>query len=907
MSKYKHTLNLPKTNFSIKSSPKREEEILEKWENERLYEQIETNGRSNSKPSFVLHDGPPYANGHIHHGHILNKVLKDIVVKYKTMKGYYVPFVPGWDCHGLPIETAVEKNIGNKLEKDKFRDACREYASQFVDIQRKQFKRLGVLGQWNKPYQTMDYSYEAQTLRELAKFADAGLLYKDLRPVYWCPNHFTALAQSDIEHKDDHVSTSVFVLFPMRFGYATYVAAWTTTPWTLSVNRAIAYNESLEYGLFKVGDKCVWAEKQRGQELFSKLGLAPELLDTKLGKDAFNPENNTHTYINTLLNNAEMPFVHSDHVKSDMGTGFVHIAPAHGEDDFKLGKKYNLEIKNAINDNGRSDSGLKLDELNKNVIERLGELNVLLAKEDYKHKYPYSSRSHKPVITRATEQWFVDIDKPFNNGTTLRDRALWWLHQVQWLPDWGYNRIKGMIETKPDWCLSRQRSWGVPFVSFKCKDCGFTAAPSYLMEAVANRIEKEGSGVWFNTSLSDFGFGNIQCSNCDSINLTKGEDILDVWFDSGVSFACALEKETGKAQADLYLEGSDQHRGWFNSSLFCSLVSKGQAPYKRVLTHGFVVDEKGEKLAKSKGNFIDPFKIIEKDGVEVIRLWVAMSEFRDDVKFSNTILDSAKQTYHKIRNTTRYMLSNLYDFDVEKDLLPLTDMNSVDLYAVHKFYEVYNKSLMAYENYSFHSVVKDVERACVVDLSSLYFEIIKDRLYTSAPDSRERRSAQSALWRIVDKLMRLMAPILPLTMEDAWSNFGSLSKDSIHLQSLFLAGGSPEVFEKMHLYDKVWDLRAKTNAKLEVLRAAKEIGSSLDAEVFLTVSLEDFPGADIRHSLKELFGVSRVDVVVGDTELIEVQKAEGDRCQRCWQYTDDYGVYVPDDVCSRCSHILTPQ
>ena len=601
MKKYKDTLNLPKTDYPIKLNPKREVELVEEWK--ELYSDIQKS-RANST-EFVLHDGPPYANGHLHHGHILNKVLKDIVVKYNNLIGRRAEFKPGWDCHGLPIEVQVDKKLGPKrhqMSKEELQAEYRKYAADFVDVQREEFRRLGVIADWDNPYLTMDDTYEKQTVVELEKFAKAGLLYKDLKPVFWCPNHRTALANSDIEYKDDHVSTAVFVLFPMTgLSYPAHIAVWTTTPWTLYVNKAAAVKEDAMYSRIKIDGKEVWVAADLVEKLAEKLNWG-DYQETKrisgkamaLGK-----------YINPL-SSAVCPIVVSDHVTTESGTGFVHIAPAHGEDDFRVGKKHELDVDSAIGDNGRDIKGRKVQELSRYVIDRYTDQGLLLLSEPYKHSYPYSSRSHKPVIMKATEQWFINVDKPYNDGPTLRERALQAVEEVKWLPEHGKNRIKGMLENRPDWCISRQRSWGVP-------------------------ITADGK---------------------------QEQDILDVWFDSGVSNAAVMGSKT----VDLYLEGSDQHRGWFQSTLLASLGANEIVPYKAVLTHGFVVDDKGEKLSKSKKNYVDPFKYIKSKGAEFLRLWVASSEFRDDIRVSQHILDGVEQTHHRIRNTVRFMLSNLYDY-----------------------------------------------------------------------------------------------------------------------------------------------------------------------------------------------------------------------------------------------------
>jgi isoleucyl-tRNA synthetase len=896
MKKYKETLNLPKTEFPIKASVEREVELLKKWEDEKLYDKIQLS-RSESR-KFTLHDGPPYANGHLHHGHILNKVLKDIIVKYNNLLGHKAEFVPGWDCHGLPIETQVDKELGpsrHQMSKLDLRKAYREYAAKFVNIQREEFKRLGVLADWDNAYQTMHPKYEAQTLRELGKFSAAGLLYRDYKPVYWCPNHLTALSNNDIGHKEDHVSTAVYVMFPMRGFRATHIAVWTTTPWTLSVNKAIAYNENATYNLFKVGEKCIWIAQDRAQAFLNKVGLTnAELIDTKLGKEAFSLDTNCHLYWNQLANKA-MRLIHSDHVTTDTGTGFVHIAPAHGEDDFKLGKKYDLKVESAINDNGKSDNGLKVDELSKSVIEACEDNGLLLHSESYTHKYPYSTRSHKPVITRATYQWFVDIDKPYNNGKSLRQRALDTLDEVKWLPEHGYNRIKAMLESRPDWCLSRQRTWGVPIPAWKCSQCDFANLDPLRFEVLAGSAELYGSDIWFGAEIStDIAGVDELCPKC-STPLVQETDILDVWFDSGVSNAAVMNGQ----QVDLYLEGSDQHRGWFQSTLLAALGANETIPYKTVLTHGFVVDEKGEKLAKSKGNYVDPFKLIAKDGAELLRLWVAASDYKVDIKVSQQILDGVKQTQHKIRNTVRYMVASLSDFGNNMDRV--LELNRLDRYILDLWHVAYDDCMKAYAEYNFHKVVRTVENFCVNDLSTFYFDVIKDSMYCDGTNAKDRRSTQTVLYNIASEMIPLMAPIMSFSMEDAWTHLGE--KGSVH--NTFLPA-QVFGFDKWNVdcYNKLRELKHLVNIELEKLRDRKEIGAGIDANVTVTFPLDWLDFAWNHRLLAKLFGVSNV-VIRPDAEVTAVaEKAGGTQCQRCWQYVIGVGSCEPADVCERCAEAL---
>jgi len=878
MKKYKDTLNLPKTDFPIKAKPQREVELVKQWKDEGLYEQVQANRSQSSR--FTLHDGPPYANGHIHHGHILNKVLKDIVVKHANLVGRKAEFVPGWDCHGLPIEQEVDKKLGPKrheMSKLELRNAYREYAAKFVDIQREEFRRLGVLADWENPYKTMDYQYEADTLRELAKFVSAGLLYRDYKPVFWCPTHLTALAQNDIEYKEDHVSSAAFVLFPMEFGQPNeFLAVWTTTPWTLSVNKAVAVNKDAWYVLISVGDKEIWIAEALAESLVNKFGWKNYRVVNRHPGHSFTHEK----YINPLTARI-CPIVVSDHVTTTSGTGFVHIAPAHGEDDFKVGQKHGLEVESAVGYNGKDAEGRNLEQLNEYVLGRYKELGWLLHAEPYTHSYPYSARSHKPVIVKATYQWFVNIDKPYNDGPSLRQRALSALDEVKWVPEHGYNRIKGMLESRPDWCISRQRTWGVPIPAWKCTQCDYANLNVDRIETLAVASEGSGADIWFATEALG------TCPKCGT-TLELEEDILDVWFDSGVSNAAVMGSKT----TDIYLEGSDQHRGWFQSSLLAALGAREIVPYKSVLTHGFVVDEKGEKLSKSKKNYVDPFKFIDREGAEVLRLWVAASEYRTDIKISQQILDNVKQTQHKIRNTIRYMVANVADYPGHYD----RDLNDLDVYILMLWWKTYNECMKAYEEYNFHRVVRAVENFCVNDLSAFYLDVIKDSMYCDGTDSDIRRSHQGALYNIVTSMIQLMAPIMSFSMEDAWS---ALSES----ESVFLSSMSSRHFwfddTLVFRYNAMREWRHLANIQLEKLRDAKEIGSNLDANVTINVPLEFLEFAWDHRLLAKLFGVSNVEVKPGPSVVVEAHKAEGPQCQRCWAY-----IPLVTDACERCNEVL---
>lgn len=888
MKKYKHTLNLPKTKFSIKASPKRELEILE--ETADLYNTL----KDDNKPTYVLHDGPPYANGNLHHGHILNKVLKDIVYKSRTMIGYNVDFVPGWDCHGLPIENEVDKKLGpkrHKMSKNELRAEYRKYAAKFVDIQREQFKRLGVTADWDNPYLTMSSEYEAITLRELSKCVDAGLVYKDLKPVFWCPTHLTALANSDIEYNEKHVSTSVYALFPMELGCNEFLAVWTTTPWTLSVNKAVAVKEDANYVLVSVDDKEIWVAQDLLDSMVARMGWTNYGIVNSHPGHAFTNER----YVNPLSDEV-CPIVVSDHVTTDTGTGFVHIAPAHGEDDFRVGRKHGLEIESAILDNGRNKDGLKVSPLSSNVIVELQSKNRLLWTGQYTHSYPYSSRSHKPVIMKATQQWFIAIDKPFNDGPSLRERALAAVDDVEWLPEAGKNRIKGMLESRPDWCISRQRTWGVPVPSFRCKECGESTIRKDLIETLAAHIVlNDNMDFWFEDHSEGNNFG---CEHCGALmSLIPETDIVDVWFDSGTSNAAVLGGKT----ADLYLEGSDQHRGWFQSTLLAALGADNPLPYKTVLTHGFVVADDGEKLSKSKGNFKDPYKVINQEGAEIFRLWVAQSNFRADIRISDEILAGAKQTGHRIRNTIRYLISNLYDF--EPGVTKPERLIKFDQEIVRRAIKLNDSAVENYENFNFHAIVKDVEAFCINDLSSFYIEATRDRLYCDAANSESRRSVQMAMYMTVRMLIAVMAPIMSFSMYDAWNHLPGESNSEFVFQGKKLVRFSaPENEESELMFNLLKEIKDNAFVQIEELRAAKKVGANYEATALVSVP------KDIRYLLpfevvRQVLGVSSLSIITDDTNKVhtEVSVASGDQCQRCWRFTT---LHAESDVCSRCYEVV---
>jgi isoleucyl-tRNA synthetase len=765
---YKATLNLPTTNFPMKANlTEREPEILRGWEERKIYQKLREVRAD--RGMWILHDGPPYANGHIHMGHALNKILKDLVVKSRSMVGHNAVFVPGWDCHGLPIELQVDKELGEKAKQVgvvEKRRLCREYAARFIDVQRDEFKRLGVLGDWDHPYTTMDYRYEAVILRELAKFVGAGSVYRGLKPVHWCPTDQTALAEAEVEY-DDHRSPSIYVKFPVKDGkgklavdptQGTSFVIWTTTPWTLPANQAIAVNPRLMYRLVKTPVGELILAQDLVAQCMASFGYAAgkyQVTDGAWAGAELEGVICQHPWLDRVV-----PVVQADYVSTDRGTGCVHTAPGHGTEDYETGLRYGLTVENPVDDEGRFVADVPLFgrmnvwEANAKIIAELRARGNLVAEGIVDHSYPHCWRCKNPTIFRATEQWFISIEE--NN---LRQRGLEEIRKVKWIPPWGEERIYNMIQTRPDWCISRQRAWGVPIAAFYCQACHHTLAEQHLMEHVADLMEREGSDVWFLKSAEDLLPPATRCPRCDGTQFTKENDILDVWFDSGVSQAAVLETRPDQHwPAEMYLEGSDQHRGWFHSSLLAAVGTRDRAPYKGVLTHGFVVDGEGRKMSKSMGNVIAPQEVMSTRGAEILRLWVAAEDYRDDVRLSTEILTRLVEGYRRIRNTCRYLLGNLYDFDPGKDFVPRDALLEIDRFILHRLQKLTGRLLRAYDRYEFHILYHALHNFCAVDLSAFYLDVLKDRVYTSGATSADRRAAQTAMYLILESLTRLMAP-----------------------------------------------------------------------------------------------------------------------------------------------------
>ena len=908
------TLNLPQTEFPMKAKlSQREPLFLEKWREMDLYHTLLK--EREEAPLFILHDGPPYANGRIHLGTAMNKILKDFIVKYKTMQGFKAPYVPGWDCHGLPIEKKVDAELGDKkktLKKSEIRRECRRYAEKFIDLQREEFVRLGVLGEWQKPYLTLDHEYEANILKCFLSFVENGNIFKKKKPIHWCPNCQTALAEAEIEY-NDHVSPSVYVAFPFRDldkrfpefkGEDASVLIWTTTPWTLPANLAIALHTDFDYTFFRHEGKLYLAASQLLKTICDKFGWKEcDCVKTVKGK-----EMEGLTASNPLFPDRASLLVTAPYVTLDAGTGCVHTAPGHGEDDYLTGLRYGLDIYAPVDGEGRFDKtvppymGLKVFEANKVIIEDLRESGLLVLQENFTHSYPHCWRCKKPVIFRATEQWFIAMDQ-----ADLRQKALKAIEGIKWLPPWGEERIRNMVSGRPDWCISRQRSWGVPIPAFRCKDCGQSIADPELIKRAIRVFEEKGSDSWFEEDLSLFLPEGYQCPSCGSHQIIQEEDILDVWFESGASNSILTYKEGHRYPADVYLEGNDQYRGWFQSSLLVGLSARKQAPYKTVITHGWVLDEKGRAMSKSMGNVVEPHTIVKDKGAEIIRLWVAMVNYQEDLKYGENILAGLSEAYKKLRNTWRFLLGNLTDFDPST---PLRDheLSPVDLFLLSRYKELGRQIFQAYEEFAFHKVYHLIYDFFVLDLSAFYLNIKKDLLYCSYPNDPSRRATQAVMFEVLRGTLLMTAPLLPFTTEEAWSFMPTWQgkRESVHLErmpSLDLPGLEGENLKAM---EKIMEIRENVLKELELRRGAKEIGDSLEADVTITLPADLYEATSALHGfMKELLVVSELRVIRGDLLSVAVTRCGGVKCPRCWNYSNEAGK-DPDhpDLCPRCAEAV---
>ncbi|CCO24519.1 isoleucine--tRNA ligase [Maridesulfovibrio hydrothermalis] len=936
MSDYKKTLCLPKTKFPMKANLKqREPEMLKRWEEISVYDKmVEANADAEK---YVLHDGPPYANGHIHMGTAMNKVLKDIIVKSRNLQGMKAEYVPGWDCHGLPIEHKVEQDLKKKKKELPtliIRKLCREYARKFVDIQRKEFKRLGVMGNWENPYLTMKPEYEAATARELGRFMESGSVVRGKKPIHWCCDCRTALAEAEVEY-EDHTSPSIYVRFPLNDEKVlkalpedvaskvdlsrTYVCIWTTTPWTIPDNMAVAVHPEFDYCVAEVnGDIYILAERLLpvcaetfGWEKWNVLAtVAGAKLEGAVAKHPFYDR--------------ESPVVLADYVTLDSGTGVVHTAPGHGREDFETGNRYGLEVYSPMNNEGvflkdvEFFAGMKVFDANPKVIEKLEEVGNLLAKQNITHSYPHCWRCKEPVIFRATTQWFISMEE-----NDLRKKALKAIRDdVKWLPAWGEDRIFKMVENRPDWCISRQRNWGVPIIALICQDCDEVYNESDWVFSIVDKFEKHETGCdyWFEKSVEELAPKDLKCPKCGGNHWAKEDDILDVWFDSGTSFAAVVEKRPEhRFPADLYLEGSDQHRGWFHSSLLVSVGNRDTPPYKTVLTHGYVVDKNGRKMSKSIGNVIAPQEIIDQHGAEILRMWVSAVNYQEDVRISDEILSRMVDTYRRVRNTCRYILGNLDGFNPEADAVAVDELLPIDHFAldlVKRQHEVIQK---AYTDFEFHKVYHTLHNLCTTELSSFYLDIIKDRLYVSGEKSLERRSAQTILWQTMLMLLKDMAPILSFTAEEAYSHMSAEMKGDAETVFAF----RPQLLEPVISDDErsswelLMDVRNEVTKAIEPLRREKVIGHSLDTKITLFAD-ETIIKALENVELREYFIVSGAEIkplseasddAVKPEELegllIKVEKSEGEKCSRCWRY-DTLGTNADHpELCPRCAAVLT--
>ncbi len=931
---WKDTLNLPKTDFQMKGNlPKKEPNILQRWEEINLYEKIREERKGKEK--YILHDGPPYANGHIHIGHALNKIIKDILVKYATMQDKDAPYIPGWDCHGLPIEQQVEKELKKKkikkedIPKAEFRKLCREYASKFVEIQKEEFKRLGVIGNWDKPYLTMRPSYQAQEIRELGRVFNRGVAYRGKKPVYWCIYDKTAEAEAEVEYQEKK-DPSIYVAFELideieGVEGKIYPVIWTTTPWTLPANLGIMVGAEIDYVIYKSGDKNYIVAKELLESFKEKTGLEGEIVKELKGKDLEFLE-----YKHPFIDRVSKIYL-SEFVELGTGTGLVHMAPGHGQEDYIIGQRYGIEPFAPVDDAGRFTEeapefiqGLRVFDANEKIIEKLEEVGALLHKEYIKHSYPHCWRCKNPVIFRATPQWFISMDKVLENGKTLRGEAIKEIERVKWIPEWGENRIKSMVENRPDWCISRQRTWGVPIAVFYCENCGHIVNDEEIFEHIAKLVESNeyGADIWFEKEAKELLPEGYRCPKCNGDKFKKEEDILDVWFDSGVSHSAVLKTGFWKElrwPADIYIEGSDQHRGWFQSSLLESVASYDRAPYDAVLTHGFILDEKGRKMSKSLGNVIAPEKVIKQYGADILRLWVVSEDYTEDIKIGMNLLKRIADDYKKIRNTFRYFLGNLYDFDPEKDKLNYEDLLEIDKWMLSRLQRVIEVSISAYNNYKFYKIYHEVKKFMIVDLSAIYLDILKDRLYIYAPNSVERKSAQNVLYELLTSLAKLLAPILSFTTEEIWDYVRKINpniKESIHLELMPVVNTDYINVEIEEIYNRLLKLRKDVLRALEVARKEDLIRHPYEARVLLKLPEEYKKLVEERIDwIKYFFTTSQVEIVENiDAEVkiegeevenseIGITKAKGEKCPRCWIYDESVGKNG-QPVCDRCKEQL---
>lgn len=936
MAEWKDTCNLPRTAFSMKANLQTTEpEAIARWEAMDLYGQIRAARKG--APVYLLHDGPPYANGEIHIGTALNKVLKDLVVKSHNMAGFDAPYLPGWDCHGLPIELKVDRELGPKkrqMSTADFRRACRAYAEKYVDIQRRDFKRLGIIGLWDDPYKTMAFRYQAAIVRALGKFVEQDMVYKGKKPVHWCTHCRTALAEAEVEY-EPHTSPSIYVEFPMAessleelgrrvpalAGRPVSVLIWTTTPWTIPSNLAIAFHPDFQYAAYDASGTVVIVAKDLAATVSEKVGRtlgAPlaEFPGTAMERLVFRHP----------LYDRDSLGVLGDYVTLEAGTGAVHTAPGHGADDYKTGVKYGLEIYAPLDAGGHFNenvglfAGLQVFDANPRVEAALAERGRLWHREDYDHSYPHCWRCHNPVIFLATAQWFIAME-----SHDLRARALKEIRErVRWIPSWGQARIDGMIANRPDWCISRQRAWGVPIPAMDCTSCGTAVLTGTLVERAATVFDEYGADAWYERPLEEFVPEGLACPSCGGTSFERESNILDVWFDSGSSHEAVLPfREHHRWPADIYLEGSDQHRGWFHSSLLVGIGTRGRAPFDQVLTHGFVVDEQGRKMSKSVGNFVAPQDVIKQSGAEILRLWVSMVDYREDIRLGKEILARTVEAYRKFRNVIRVLVANLYDFDPATDAVPVDRMLEIDRWALAKYAECADRIVAAYDDYDYPAIFQAANTFITVDLSAFYVDVTKDRMYTFGAQAEARRSGQTAMFTIVDGLARLLAPILSVTMDELWRALPGNRLPSVHM-ALFPMGDELKPFRNPALLDR-WNVlrstREAVHATLEPLRTEKRISSNLSAQVTVFADDQAFAAlSEYAADLATVFGVSAASLQSGPPAggawehdigagsiAVAAAPADGIKCDRCWRYVPSVSdAEATRGLCPRCVDALRP-
>lgn len=930
MTDYKDTLNLPKTEFPMKANlSEREPQMVAEWDRAGIYQKALALRRGKKK--FILHDGPPYANGHVHLGTAFNKILKDFVVRSRSMMGYNTPYVPGWDCHGMPIEHQVVKNLGERAKEASLvdiRHRCRAYAQKYFQIQREEFRRLGCMGDWANPYLTMSHQYEASIIGALEDLIKGGFIYRGLRPIHWCPTCQTALAEAEVEY-GEHTSPSIYVKFLLEDdsalkkkaglkGKPVYLVIWTTTPWTIPANLAIALHPDFPYVLVDAGSEVWVVAEGLLDQVMQVVGIPEYSVVARVKSKDLEKKTCRHP----LIDRASV-IVLGTHVTLDAGTGCVHTAPGHGAEDFEIGKAYNLPALNPVDSSGTFTEEVVIDALkgmnvfkaNPEVVELLKQSGALVRSETVSHSYPHCWRCKGPLIFRATEQWFLKVDHK-----KLRKRVMAEIDKVSWIPPWGRDRIYNMVQCRPDWCLSRQRAWGVPLPALDCLSCGHTFLDQKVVEKTRELIAENGSDVWFERDVAEFLPDGFKCPECGADEFLKHTDILDVWFDSSVSQrAVLLEGPALGWPCQLYLEAVDQHRGWFQVSMLNAVAHQGRSPYEAVLTHGLILDEKQRKMSKSSGNVIAPEEVEKRYGADVLRLLFASVDYTTDISFSYDMLGLISETYRKIRNTFRYLLGNLNDFDPEKDMLPDDKLLEIDRWALLAFQSVVDKIWDAYSTYEFHTIYHSLNRWCTVELSSFYLDILKDRLYTEKKDGSLRRSAQVVLWKILDGMMRLIAPIMPFTASEIWG-YAPQYKDKP--ESVFLADLPPKHGFKVDKglagrWDRLRVIREEATKALESARKEKAIGNSLEAKLiiesngevktFLSSFGEGLPDLFIVSQLE--FGPATGDHIYKSEGIpglkMAVLKARGGKCARCWKYSESVGGNKKHPaICTRCVDVV---